>query len=308
MATLRIDSGDHVSLSTWEKVGALKGDMAVPVTSIERVDYVPSVGAGRHKGFERSAPAFPAQFPWPLEGSRVEVVRRRISQRARICDLASQRPYDQLVITSPPVPELDAIASPVCDLEGRQRSRSELFVTCIDADPPRRRTIGGIMLSAPDADLTWEVRWCRIFRHAWRSHVNFDYWIDFFVAWLDREPRGSAGYMNFVIGVSSTCAGGSFPFFPTSPKHTSTLLRRRHRNASLIWMRSAAFCLHLWWSTFRSYYSCSPAVAAVLLLFVNVVVRALPVVSSSGGIGTIGAFSPPSRAKSSKAISVAMKV
>ena len=113
MATLRIDSGDlHVLLSTWEKVGALKGDMAVPVTSIERVDYVPNARRSA-QGFRALGTGLPGAISlgrWRGRGLKSFVAAYR-NAPGYVISLRNG-PYDQLVITSPPVPELDAIASP----------------------------------------------------------------------------------------------------------------------------------------------------------------------------------------------------
>ncbi len=111
MATLSIDGGQlDVKLSGWERVGALRrSDVSVPtsaVVSVKRLDNARN-GIRGMRAPGTGLPGVIALGSWRKLGI-VDFVAVSRSEPGYVIELQGQH-FDRLVISSPPIPALDAL-------------------------------------------------------------------------------------------------------------------------------------------------------------------------------------------------------
>lgn len=110
MAELRITGNElHVQLSRWERVGALSGDVTVPISSITDVEHVDSARSAI-RGLRAPGTGLPgvvALGHWRGRG-RHDFVAAYRNEPGYVVRLDGQR-FDRLIVSSPPVPSLDAL-------------------------------------------------------------------------------------------------------------------------------------------------------------------------------------------------------
>lgn len=111
MATLSVD-GDQlqVELSGWEKIGALRrSDVSVPMSAVVSVQRLDNARRGI-RGIRAPGTGWPgviALGSWRKRGI-VDFVAVSRNEPGYVIELECQH-FDRLVISSPPIPQLDAL-------------------------------------------------------------------------------------------------------------------------------------------------------------------------------------------------------
>lgn len=101
----------HIDLTQWEKMGALTRSFSVPLDSIAWVHRVKSARKSI-RGMRAPGTAWPGRIAlgrWRTLRT-VDFVSTHRNEPGYIIELADQR-FNRLVISSEPVPELDALAT-----------------------------------------------------------------------------------------------------------------------------------------------------------------------------------------------------
>ncbi len=111
MATLVVEDGQlTIVLSTWEKIGALiRSDVSVPFDSIVSAQRLDDARDGI-RGLRAPGTGVPGRLAlgtWRTAKTTDFVAVSR-SDAGYLIELSGQR-FDRLVVSSPPIPELDAL-------------------------------------------------------------------------------------------------------------------------------------------------------------------------------------------------------
>ena len=111
MAALSIDGEQlNVELSGWEKIGSIRrSDVSVPMSAVVSVKRLDNARDGI-RGIRAPGTGLPgviALGSWRKRGS-VDFVAVSRNEPGYVVELEGER-FDRLVISSPPIPELDAL-------------------------------------------------------------------------------------------------------------------------------------------------------------------------------------------------------
>ena len=108
MAVLSIDGGElNVELSGWEKIGS---DVSVPLSAVVSVERLGNARDGI-RGIRAPGTGLPgviALGSWRKRGI-VDFVAVSRNEAGYVVELEGEH-FDRLVISSPPIPELDALS------------------------------------------------------------------------------------------------------------------------------------------------------------------------------------------------------